>query len=69
MPDPLRTVPPAIGLAVTAAADETSGALAAIRFLPDGSSTGGTVTLASGSRRASVGVDWLTGRVAAADGP
>jgi len=35
----------------------------AIRFFPDGSSTGGRITVASGERRYLVDVDWLTGRV------
>ena len=34
-----------------------------IRFFPDGSSTGGRVTLALEGRAYDVGVDWLTGRV------
>ncbi len=34
-----------------------------IRFFPDGSSTGGRVTVASGERRYHVDVDWLTGQV------
>jgi general secretion pathway protein H len=38
-----------------------------IRFNPDGSSTGGRITLADGQRRMAVGVDWLTGRVSVAD--
>jgi general secretion pathway protein H len=38
-----------------------------IRFNPDGSSTGGRITLADGRRRVAVGVDWLTGRVSVAD--
>jgi general secretion pathway protein H len=38
-----------------------------IRFYPDGSSTGGRVTLADGQRRMAVGVDWLTGRISVAD--
>src|SRR5262245_57594681 len=44
--------------------DATAGA---IRFNPDGSSTGGRVALADGKRRMAVGVDWLTGRVSVAD--
>ena len=36
----------------------------AIRFFPDGSSTGGRVTVASGERKYLVEVDWLTGKVA-----
>ena len=38
-----------------------------IRFNPDGSSTGGRISLADGRRRIGVGVDWLTGRVSVAD--
>ncbi len=38
-----------------------------IRFNPDGSSTGGRITLADGRRRVAVGVDWLSGRVTVAD--
>lgn len=36
----------------------------AIRFFPDGSSTGGRVTVSSGDNRLMIDVDWLTGRVA-----
>lgn len=35
----------------------------AIRFFPDGSSSGGRVTLAAGERKYLVDVNWLTGRV------
>lgn len=45
--------------------DEKRGA---IRFYPDGSSTGGRVTVASGERRFLVDVDWLTGRVTIKEG-
>lgn len=40
--------------------DAKSGA---IRFFPDGSSTGGRVTLSLGARLYKVDVDWMTGRV------
>lgn len=40
--------------------DETTGA---IRFFPDGTSTGGGVGLARGTREYHVLVDWLTGRI------
>jgi general secretion pathway protein H len=79
-----RTLPPGVGIVVTAtlggtvgggtvgdeaADDETpskavGGRLAAIRFAPDGSSTGGRVELLGRGRRVEVGVNWLTGRVA-----
>lgn len=45
--------------------DEKKGA---IRFYPDGSSTGGRITVASGERRFLVDVDWLTGRVTIKEG-
>jgi general secretion pathway protein H len=38
-----------------------------IRFNPDGSSTGGRISLGEGRRRIAVGVDWLTGRITVAD--
>ncbi len=41
----------------------TSDKVAAIRFYPDGSSTGGRVTVAQGDRKFEIDVDWLTGRV------
>lgn len=47
----------------TAESEVTSEHTGAIRFYPDGSSTGGRITLASGKRRYVVDVDWLTGRV------
>jgi len=66
---PPRSLPPGLAMAVTATADQSRGPRAAIRFLPDGSSTGGRVELAGNGRSVQVGVDWLTGRVIAADAP
>lgn len=42
---------------------------ASIRFYPDGSSTGGRVSLAVGERKFLVDVDWLTGQVEILDTP
>lgn len=42
---------------------------AAIRFFPDGSSTGGRVSLSTERADFSIDVHWLTGRVRIADGP
>ena len=39
----------------------------AIRFYPDGSSTGGRITVSAGERKFLVDVDWLTGRVSIGD--
>lgn len=56
----------AIGL-LTVNGEKRDPTLGNIRFNPDGSSTGGRITLADGSRRVAIGVDWLTGRVTVAD--
>lgn len=48
---------------VTAQSEVVNQSQASIRFFPDGSSTGGRVTVASGERKYEVDVDWLTGRV------
>jgi general secretion pathway protein H len=47
----------------TAQAEVTSAKRGSIRFYPDGSSTGGRITVAAGERKYLVDVDWLTGRV------
>jgi general secretion pathway protein H len=44
-------------------ADVTLGGNAAIRFAPDGSSSGGVIALQAGGSQATIAVDWLTGRV------
>ena len=38
-----------------------------IRFFPDGSSTGGRITVSQADRKYHVNVDWLTGQVAVLD--
>jgi general secretion pathway protein H len=63
-----RTLPKGIDLKLyTAQSEVTSDRKAAIRFYPDGSSTGGRVTLSVGERKYLVDVDWLTGRVSIED--
>jgi general secretion pathway protein H len=57
-------LPKGLELSVTSAAsDQTRGEIARIRFFPDGSSTGGRITLRSGQREWHVNVSWLTGAV------
>lgn len=51
----------------TAQSEVTSERRGSIRFYPDGSSTGGRITVASGERKYLVDVDWLTGRVSIND--
>jgi general secretion pathway protein H len=66
--DPPRGLPPKIEIGLlTVDGERRSASSGDIRFNPDGSSSGGRVTLADGGRRVAVGVDWLTGRVTVAD--
>lgn len=51
-----------VGL-LTANTEKLNAAVGDIRFFPDGSSTGGGVTLSRGADRFEVLVNWLTGRV------
>jgi general secretion pathway protein H len=63
-----RLLPADISLELlTIAGEVLNGREGAIRFSPDGSSTGGRISLADGRRRVGVGVDWLTGRVSVVD--
>jgi len=60
----VRQLPTALEIKLyTAQSEVTSERHGAIRFYPDGSSTGGRITIASGPRKYLVDVDWLTGRV------
>ncbi|MFQ5466684.1 MAG: GspH/FimT family pseudopilin [Kiloniellaceae bacterium] len=47
---------------VAARSEQLSDTAARIRFYPDGTSTGGRVTLSAKKRKLYVVVDWLTGR-------
>ena len=51
----------------TAQSEIASDSRGAIRFYPDGSSTGGRITVKAGERQYLVDVDWLTGRVSIAE--
>lgn len=65
---PERHLSAGVSLELLTIAGENRGpGIGDIRFHPDGSSTGGRITLADGERRMAVGVDWLTGRVSIAD--
>jgi general secretion pathway protein H len=52
-----------VSLKMLTARQEASRDAGAIRFFPNGSSTGGTVFLQSGGRSAAIRVDWLTGKI------
>jgi len=63
-----RQLPKALEIKLfTAQSEVTSERRGAIRFYPDGSSTGGRITVSAGERKFLVDVDWLTGRVAIKD--
>ena len=49
---------------LTASGERIGDAAAGIRFFPDGSSTGGRVTLLRDGRKIEIAVDWLPGRIA-----
>ncbi len=62
---PSVRLPKGIDVALTSAvADRVDAHRGRIRFFPDGSSTGGRVTLSHGQREWHVNVAWLTGTVA-----
>jgi general secretion pathway protein H len=61
---PVQTLPKGLTLKLLTAAQERTGDTSgAIRFFPDGSSTGGRVRLIAGARVSDVEVAWLTGEV------
>lgn len=58
------SLPEALDIKMLTAESESSGErTGAIRFFPQGGSTGGRITLAFNERSYSVDVDWLTGQV------
>lgn len=66
--DPV-TLPEGMGIRLLTARSELTGeSSGAIRFFPDGSSTGGTVTLNIEEREWQVTVGWLTGEIGLKEG-
>ena len=64
----VRQLPPRLAIELlTIAGERRKGATGDIRFNPDGSSTGGRISIADGGYTMMIGVDWLTGRVSVAD--
>ncbi|HYU11927.1 MAG TPA: GspH/FimT family pseudopilin [Stellaceae bacterium] len=65
----VRQLPRQLKLALlTITGEQRDVAQGDIRFNPDGSSTGGRISVADGVRSIAVGVDWLSGRVSVAEG-
>jgi general secretion pathway protein H len=62
------TLPKGLQVSITSAKeDRPNDHTGRIRFFPDGSSTGGRITLQSGKRQWHVNVSWLTGQVRVVD--
>lgn len=62
-----RNIPDDLDLTVTTAAEDyLDPGHAAFRFFPDGTATGGNVVLETSRLKYQVTVDWLTGRIHAA---
>lgn len=60
-----RALPQGVRVSLlTTTGERISDTAAGIRFFPDGSSTGGRVSLVRDGRAVEVAVDWLTGRIA-----
>lgn len=65
---PVRTLPPSLRVEfLTLASEQHATNSGELRFNPDGSSTGGRITIGDGARTLVVGVDWLNGRVSIGD--
>ena len=59
---------PRLGISIRSASSEASAAgTGGISFFPDGTSTGGRITLVLGERQRHVVVDWLTGTISIID--
>lgn len=60
---PLKLPQPTKVTFLTADSEKINEAQAAIRFFPDGSSTGGKITLTSATAGYIVEINWLTGKI------
>ncbi len=64
-----RSLPKGIDITLIAArSEQIADKVASIRFFPDGSATGGQITLSGGKQKYIVDINWLTGRVAIYNG-
>lgn len=62
--DKVYLIPKAIAVTVVTAQKELTGeGLANLRFFPDGSSTGGRITLEQGKSAWEININWLTGQI------
>ncbi|MEE2565725.1 GspH/FimT family pseudopilin [Hyphobacterium marinum] len=57
-------LPDTLAIEATVAESELDGALAGVRFFPEGGSTGGTYRLTAGDAALNLRIDWITGLAA-----
>lgn len=48
---------------ITAQTEQIQDQVGNLRFFPDGTSTGGLITLSVGESRQAINIDWLTGKI------
>lgn len=63
---PPRNIPSSIDVTLDIAKADIDQNGGRVRFFPDGSSTGGRVTLSQGQREERIDINWLTGQVGVA---
>lgn len=63
----VRVLPPGTGVTLYSLTGPVEAPRLAVRFAPDGSSSGGAVELSAGGRRLRVSAAWMSGRVSVAD--
>ncbi|MGR8998833.1 MAG: GspH/FimT family pseudopilin [Gammaproteobacteria bacterium] len=61
--DKVYSLPEEIDVTVVTAQSELNEGLASVRFFPDGSSTGGRITLEWGDVGWQIDINWLTGQI------
>lgn len=61
-------IPDSVTVRTRTAAIADSGSRAGVLFFPDGSSSGGSLTIEQDGQAINIEVDWLTGRVVAREG-
>jgi general secretion pathway protein H len=65
---PVQQLPQSLAIELlTISGERRKGDTGDIRFHPDGSSSGGRISIEERGHRMMIGVDWLTGRVSIAD--
>ena len=67
-PDKIFEIPKGITLSIVTSDNEILDETGAIRFFPDGGSTGGRIILSKGENRREITINWLTGGIAVSSG-